>query len=100
MARKIDCERALARYEEMLGSFPNVVGLGIVPREELVVQARTNDCAVAVYVGKKMPTEKLPEASRIPKTLRLAGKNGAVLVPIRVIEQGPVQKETLAKETL
>jgi hypothetical protein len=100
MARKIDCERALARYEEMLGSLPNVVGLGIVSSEEPVGQAGTSDCAVAVYVGKTMPTEKLPESSRIPRTLSLAGKKGAVLVPIRVIEQGPVQKETLAKETL
>ena len=100
MASKTYCQRALARYEEMLGSFTNVVGLGIVPSEEPVGPAGASDFAVAVYVAKKMPIEKLPESIRLPRTLSLAGKKGTVLVPVRVIEQGPVRKEMLAKERL
>jgi hypothetical protein len=82
MASKMHCERALNRYEEMLGTLDNVVGLGIVPAGK--------DYAVAVYVA-----DRKAKLASIPKSLSVPGKSGDVEVPVRVIEQGPIMKESL-----
>jgi hypothetical protein len=88
MASKMNCERALNRYEEMLGTLDHVVGLGIVPAE----QPAGKEYAIAVYVADRKVPGKI---ASIPKSLHLPSKKGDVLVPIRVIEQGPIAKETL-----
>ena len=100
MAKQAQAERALNRHEQMLSKLKNVVGLGIVPTEETEDQQGSQELAVAVYVTKKMPLGKLSSQDQVPKSLTISGKSGDITVPVRVIEQGLVQKESLGKETL
>ena len=87
------CERALEAHEEHLGSLPNVVGLGIVPESE--PNQASHDLAVAVYVTKKLPKERLRLEDLIPRSLEVRDRRGTHAVPVRVIEQGEVELESL-----
>ena len=95
MATETHCKIALDQYEQDLGRRKNVVGLGIVSTKEAEGDNRGRDCAVGVYVRKKLPDNRLPAKELIPETLEIkVGKRG-VKVPTRVIEQGDVQLESL-----
>lgn len=95
MATQRQCKRALERFEQELTSLKNVVGLGIVPAEESEETRGRRECAVAVYVVKKLPIAQLAAADVVPETLSMPGRGGAkVAVPTRVIEQGEVRLES------
>ena len=49
------------------------------------------DCAVAVYVKKKVPADRLPAKDLVPDSLTISGRSGPIAVPTRVIEQGEVR---------
>lgn len=86
------CEKALEQNEDRLSGLPNVVGLGIVSRQE--DDPGADDLAVGVYVTKKVPRKQLARAERIPSRLRVTTRGGGYrLVPVRVIEQGEVVLE-------
>lgn len=56
--------------------------------------------AVAGYVKKKLPANRLAEKDMVPESLSVPGRNGAVRVPTRVIEQGEVHLKGADKEGL
>jgi hypothetical protein len=92
MATVKQAKRALDAFEEALAQRPNVVGLGIVPSRE----ERSGDgMAIGVYVSKKLPEDRLGPDELVPDSLQIPGKKGPVRVPVRVIEQGEVQLESL-----
>lgn len=95
MAKQSQCERALERFEGQLNKIKNVVGLGIVPAQDDDQPKGSQDRAVAVYVSKKLPLSKLAKDDRVPESLTIPGRKGDIEVPVRVIEQGVVQKEAL-----
>ncbi len=95
MAKQLQCERALKQHEGMLSKLSNVVGLGIVPVDESAKKKGPQDFAVGVYVTKMMSGGKVASNDEVPKFLTIPSKSGDVEVPVRVIEQGIVQKETL-----
>ena len=97
MATRSQANRALESFQRELNQCKNVVGLGIVPVDESALGETSKDLAVAVYVSKKIPLEKLAEKDRIPESLAIRGKGGDLSVPVRVIEQGVVQKQSLGK---
>jgi hypothetical protein len=99
MATRTQAERALDLFEKELSRRKNVVGLGIVPETEEATAARKG-LAVAVYVKKKVPANKLREKDLVPETLPVPGRDGPVHVPTRVIEQGEVRLEPLENEAL
>ena len=100
MATQAQAKRALDLFEEELSGRKNVVGLGIVPAEEEKAGTGRRGLAVGVYVKKKVPADRLSEKDLVPETLSVPGRNGAVHVPTRVIEQGEVRLERVDKETL
>ena len=51
--------------------------------------------AIGVYVSKKLPQERFSADELVPDHLEIPGKNGPVVVPTRVIEQGEVRLESL-----
>lgn len=91
MSSERECRRALDEHEEELAALPNVRGLGIVAAEG--EPADSDRLAVAVYVDEKHPPESLPPEQRIPETLELRMGGRVRRVPVRVIEQGPVELE-------
>lgn len=91
MATVRDAERILQAHEDRLSRYPNVVGLGIRSLDES--EPGGKDVAVAVYVTRKLPEEKLAKKDRIPRYLELPGKNRKLRVRTRVIEQGDVALE-------
>jgi len=100
MATQAQAARALDLFEEELSRRKNVVGLGIVAAEDAKAGPGRRGLAVAVYVKKKVPADRLSEKDLVPETLSVPGRNGAVLVPTRVIEQGEVRLEGADKEGL
>jgi hypothetical protein len=94
MATKAQVENALDVFERDLNKYKNVVGLGIVPAED-ENKGGPMDLALAVYVSKKVPVERLAKKDRIPESLTLKKRSGEFLIPVRIIEQGPVEKESL-----
>jgi hypothetical protein len=93
MATQVQCRRALDLFESELSKRKNVVGLGIVPADEDKSGTGRRDCAVAVYVKKKVPEQSLPEKDVVPDSLTIPGRNGPVRVRTRVIQQGEVRLE-------
>lgn len=93
MATQNLCEKALDLYEQDLTRRKNVVGLGIVSAKE--DDPKNRDCAVAVYVRKKLPRDKLAAKDLVPEVLEVPGRNKTVKVATRVIEQGEVRLEKL-----
>ncbi len=93
MATQVQCQRALELFESELSKRRNVVGLGIVPADEDKAGIGRRDCAVAVYVKKKVPEHRLPERDMVPASLTIPGRKGPVQVQTRVIEQGEVRLE-------
>lgn len=96
MATEKDCEQVLAKHEVALFNRPGVVGLGIVSADESM--PGSDQLAVAVYVQTKLPLEDLAEEHVIPETLELELPGGSREVPVRVIEQGPVELEEFGFE--
>jgi hypothetical protein len=94
MATQLQAERALDLHEARLSQCKNVVGLGIVPAEE---DKPRGGLAVAIYVKKKVPADKLAAKDLVPETLEVPGPRGNVQVPTRVIEQGEVRLEKTEK---
>jgi hypothetical protein len=94
MATKAQVNRALENFQLELNQFKNVVGLGIVPADEGDAKNAGKELAVGVYVSKKVPLSRLAAKDRIPETLRIQGKGGELDIPVRVIEQGVVEKES------
>ncbi len=99
MATKAQCERALDLFEDELSNRKHVVGLGIVPMNEKKPSGG-KDLAVAVYVKKKLPPERLKSKDLVPETLALPGRRGVVHIPTKVIEQGEVRLEPAGPERL
>jgi hypothetical protein len=96
MATRAQSQKALELFETQLSSRPNVVGLGIVPLDEQA--GGQQQMAVAVYVDKKVPLQKLKADQVVPQMLEVPGKGGPIHVPTRVIEQGKVELEGFGKE--
>src|SRR5260370_5744264 len=92
MATKAQCERALDLFEDELSNRKHVVGLGIVPMNEKKPSGG-KDLAVAVYVKKKLPPERLKSKDLVPETLALPGRRVRVQIPTKVIEQVKVHLE-------
>ena len=86
MASRTLCKKALDLNEERLSALPHVVGLGID-------EAARGDCAVAVYVEKKLPPSQLQPNEKVPERLYVTSGATRRAVPVRVIEQGPVSLE-------
>ena len=97
MASEEHCVKALDRHEKKLSANPRVQGLGITAREGEPFDS--NDVAVAVYVEKKLPDEEVPEEHRLPESLEIEEEGETHVVPVRIIEQGPVTLETPGTET-
>lgn len=91
MSTEKQCLRALEEHQEKLSALPNVQGLGIVAEEG--APAGSDRLAIAVYVDEKRPPEEIPPEHRIPETLELRDGDRVRRVPVRVIEQGPVELE-------
>lgn len=91
MSSEEQCVRALELHEEKLLALANVQGLGIVAEEGQA--ADSDNLAVAVYVEKKLPVERLAPEHRIPETLEVPDGDDVQQVSVRVIEQGPVWSE-------
>ncbi len=91
MATERQCLKALTVHEESLSRRANVVGLGII--STVAAESSTEDLAVAVYVEKKVALEELAEEDRIPETLEVEEDQGPRQIPVRIIEQGPVELE-------
>jgi hypothetical protein len=86
MANRATCLRALAEHEDELSQLPHVVGLGVVPLDD---DKPRGDLAVGVYVANRVPDDV------IPSKLEVKDRNGhGIEVPVRVIEQGPVELES------
>jgi len=85
------CLQALDQHQEKLSSLPNVQGMGVVAAKGEA--ADSDELAVAVYVQEKRPLDSLAPADRIPETLEVRDGDRVRLVPVRVIEQGPVGLE-------
>jgi hypothetical protein len=96
MATTPQIKRALDQFDTELSRRKNVVGLGIVPESESAESS--GNMAVGVYVTKKVDPKKLSAKDLLPKSLKIRGRSGAIEVPIRVIEQGKVELESLGKE--
>lgn len=95
MATQAQCQKALDLHEQALSNRRNVVGLGIVPVEDVTKHPGRLDLAVAVYVKKKLPKSRLAVQDIVPEELEVRGKSGVVKVPTKVIEQGEVRLEPL-----
>ena len=100
MASEDLCIEALRRFEAELSDRPEVVGLGIVSADE--TDPASQDLAVAVYVDTTATRfrsggrggGKTEESERIPDALVLEDDEKVLRrVPVRVIEQGPVELE-------
>ena len=98
MATQSQAQHALDLFEEELSRRKNVVGLGIVPAQDEKAGSRRRGVAIAVYVKKKLPANRLSEKDVVPETLSVPGRHGSVHVPTRVIEQGVVRPEGADKE--
>ena len=94
MATQVHCERALEILESDSSWHKNVVGLGIVPANDYGPGLSRRDCAVAVYVKKKVPADRLPAKELVPDSLTISRRNGPIEIPAPVIEQGAVQLES------
>ena len=93
MVTEAECKAALDQHEQELVRRKNVVGLGIVAREDRPGKQGRGDLAVAVYVRKKRPIQELDPKDVIPPELVVRTKTGETRVATRVIEQGPVRLE-------
>ncbi len=93
-------EQARNYHESYLNALPNVIGTGIVSRDEK--KPASKQIAVAVYVTKKKPKELLKKNELIPEYLEIQEGGHKRKVPVRVIEQGHVnlEEELLGKEPL
>lgn len=56
MATQKQCEIALEQFADALSRLKNVVGLGVVQADD---EGNRRNCAVGVYVKKKVPIAKL-----------------------------------------
>ncbi len=95
MATEKQCKRALDLFADDLSRRSNVVGLGIVPKDE---EAPGAGMAVGIYVSKKIPKDRLRADDLVPRVLEVPSKSGTVRCPTRVIEQGEVQLESVGRE--
>lgn len=86
MASRSHVERAIEQYQEELGRYPNVTGIGVVPVSD--DSEGPTDLAVAVYVTKKVPRDQLRAGERIPPSLEITSRDGSRSVPTRVIATG------------
>lgn len=93
MTTEAECIAALDQHEHDLVRRKNVVGLGIVNREDRPGKQVRGELAVAVYVRKKLPIKELDPTDVIPKQLVVRTKKGQTRVATRVIEQGTVRLE-------
>jgi hypothetical protein len=82
---------ALDAYTDSLTQLQNVIGVGIIQ----LGTNRSSDQAIGVYVEKKVPIEELDQSDMVPEVLVIEVDDQSVEIPTRVIEQGPVSKETL-----
>ncbi len=92
MAEEKLCVQAIEEHHLKLEVLPHVVGLGVVARKE-DDDPGSDDCAVGIYV-EKMPTRR--EARKIPKLLQIREGKRKRRVPVRLIEQGKVELESLS----
>ena len=91
MASEEHCVKALDQHEKKLSENPQIQGLGVVSGEGEPFDSE--NCAVAVYVDKKVPQEELPDEHHLPDSLEIEYEGNRHRVPVRVIEQGPVTLE-------
>ena len=100
MPSKQQSKRALDIYEETLGQYKNVVGMGLVQLDAEDQASRGSKEAVAVYVSQKLPEAELAPEEIIPRYLEIKGRGKTVRVPTKVIEQGEVTLDLPGKEPL
>lgn len=93
MVTEADCKAALDQHEQALVRRKNVVGLGIVAKEDRTGKQVRGDLAVAVYVRKKRPIQELDPKDVIPPELVVRTSSGETRVATRVIEQGIMRLE-------
>lgn len=89
-------KRALNIYEESLGQYKNVVGLGIVNQEKDGEGASVSSPAVAIYVRKDVSENDASFEQVLPKHLEIKIKGGVLQVPTTIIEQSDVSLESAA----
>jgi len=100
MPSKQQCKRALDFYEETLGQYKNVVGMGLVHLDAEAQASRGSKEAIAVYVSQKLPEVELAPEEIIPRYLEIKGRGKMVRVPTKVIEQGEVTLDLPGKKPL
>ena len=86
--------KTLDKHERSLGQLKNVVGMGIIDLEDEEKIAKKSESAIAVYVRKKIPKEKLIQDEVIPEHLEIKFRGKVTKVPTKVIEQGDVSLES------
>jgi hypothetical protein len=100
MASERLCIEALRRFEAELIERPGVVGLGIVSADPS--DPGGDELAVAVYVDPAVAGSEAAgkgggrprESVRIPDSLELEDDDKVLhRIPVRIIEQGPVELE-------
>jgi hypothetical protein len=97
------CDIGLLRRDghvDVPGQYKNVVGMGVVRLDQAAQLSRGSTDAVAVYVRKKEPEEKLSADDVIPRYLEIKDRGQVVQVPTKVIEQGEVSLESPGMERL
>ncbi len=90
MAMRAECQRVLARYQNLLSQRRNVVGLGIVSCNRVLRLTRPDELAVAVYVSRKIPLDQHSQDDVVPHVLLVRDGGPAIEVPVKVIEQGTI----------
>jgi hypothetical protein len=93
-------QTSLDIHEKTLGQYKNVVGMGVARLDQAAQSSRGSTDAVAVYVRKKEPEEKLSADDVIPRYLEVKDRGKVVQVPTKVIEQGEVSLESPGMERL
>lgn len=82
MADKAAVTEALNRHQSELKKKSNVVGFGI--RKD----KHSDGEALAVYVSKKIASERLESGQLIPESVKIEHGGSTVDVPIQVIDMG------------
>ena len=90
MATPQQARRAADQHADALSAYPNVVGIGTQPVEESSTDPDDGH-AVAVYVSRKVASDRLGADERLPTSVEVAGASTAV--PVVVVEVGTFDPE-------
>ena len=92
MATPQQARRAADQHADALSAYPNVVGIGTQPVEEAST-GPDDGHAVAVYVSRKVPSDRLSADERLPTSVEVAGAGASTTVPVVVVEVGTFDPE-------